>query len=148
MTNADRLKDLTDVQELIKALHLPAAFSAQLDPYVRPTFDRLWAAVRGARKRYLRAFSFSISAADVTSLEDLISRLRTVGAAAADELEELRDAGVTLASRTGAARNEIWLQTTDDDVARTYDMHEESEFLNTDAGLMESEPNETGDADV
>ena len=35
MTNPGRLKDLADVQELIRHLNLDAAFAEQLDPYVR-----------------------------------------------------------------------------------------------------------------
>ena len=42
MTNAGRLKDLADVQEVIKTLDLPANFSEQLDPYVREKFGELW----------------------------------------------------------------------------------------------------------
>jgi hypothetical protein len=46
MTNPGRLKDLADVQEVIRGLNLPSTFSDQLDPYVRPTFLDLWAAVQ------------------------------------------------------------------------------------------------------
>jgi hypothetical protein len=42
MTNLGRLKDLADVQELIKALHLPAGFAAELNPYVRDKYLELW----------------------------------------------------------------------------------------------------------
>jgi hypothetical protein len=42
MTNAGRLKDLADVQELIKVLKLPPDFADQLDPYVRDKFAELW----------------------------------------------------------------------------------------------------------
>jgi hypothetical protein len=45
MTAAHRLKDLADVQELIRALDLPREFAQQLDPYVRAKFDDLWAAL-------------------------------------------------------------------------------------------------------
>ncbi len=38
MTNAGRLKDLSDVLELIKILNLTANFSEQLNPYVRDKF--------------------------------------------------------------------------------------------------------------
>jgi hypothetical protein len=47
MTNAGRLKDLADVQELIRALHLPRNFRDQLDPFVRPKYTELWDAVQG-----------------------------------------------------------------------------------------------------
>lgn len=42
MTNPGRLKDLADVQEMIKSLNLPADFANQLDPYVRDEYTRLW----------------------------------------------------------------------------------------------------------
>jgi hypothetical protein len=42
MSNAGRLKDLADVQELIRILALPASFADQLDPYVRDKFHELW----------------------------------------------------------------------------------------------------------
>jgi hypothetical protein len=45
MTNPGRLKDLADVQELIRALSLPADFATKLDPYVREEFVKLRAAV-------------------------------------------------------------------------------------------------------
>ncbi len=45
MTNAGRLKDLGDVQELIRALNLPADFGGQLNPYVRDKYTELWTGV-------------------------------------------------------------------------------------------------------
>ena len=45
MTNLGRLKDLADVQELIKVLKLPREFSEKLDAYVRGKFEELWTAV-------------------------------------------------------------------------------------------------------
>ena len=43
---ADRLKDLADVQELIKIRRLDAGFAARLDPYVRAKYLELEEAVR------------------------------------------------------------------------------------------------------
>jgi hypothetical protein len=43
MTSAGRLKDLADVQELIRVLALPAELVDQLNPYVRRKFAELWA---------------------------------------------------------------------------------------------------------
>ena len=45
MTNLGRLKDLADVQELIRALDLPREFAQQLNPFVRDKFDDLWQGV-------------------------------------------------------------------------------------------------------
>jgi hypothetical protein len=46
MTNPGRLKDLGDVQEMIRALSLPDALADELNPYVRDKYRELWAAVR------------------------------------------------------------------------------------------------------
>jgi hypothetical protein len=44
MTNPGRLKDLSDVLELIKTLNLPIEFANQLDTYVQGKFKELWKA--------------------------------------------------------------------------------------------------------
>jgi hypothetical protein len=46
MTNLGRLKDLADVQELIKAVTLSADFAEQLNPYVRDKYLELWQGIR------------------------------------------------------------------------------------------------------
>jgi hypothetical protein len=46
MTNLGRLKDLADVQELIKAVMLPSDFADQLNPYVRDKYQELWQGIR------------------------------------------------------------------------------------------------------
>lgn len=45
MTHAGRIKDLADVQELIRVLRLEAGFSERLAPFVRPKYSELWNAV-------------------------------------------------------------------------------------------------------
>ena len=49
MSAPDRLKDLADVQELIKIRKLDADFASRLDPYVREKYRELEAAVRNSR---------------------------------------------------------------------------------------------------
>jgi hypothetical protein len=51
MTAPDRLKDLADVQELIKARGLGADFAEGLNPYVREQYARLWESVERGRRR-------------------------------------------------------------------------------------------------
>ena len=46
MTNPGRLRDLADVQEIIRALNLPADYAGQLNPYVRDKFAELWASLQ------------------------------------------------------------------------------------------------------
>ena len=50
MTAPDRLKDLADVQELIKARQLTSDFAERLNPYVREQYLKLWLAVEQAKK--------------------------------------------------------------------------------------------------
>jgi hypothetical protein len=45
ITNAARLKDLADVQELIKTLSLPLETVNELNPFVQSEFVRLWNAI-------------------------------------------------------------------------------------------------------
>lgn len=49
MTAPDRLKDLADVQELIKLRRLGEDFAEQLDPFVRGEYLRLWRGVERGR---------------------------------------------------------------------------------------------------
>ena len=49
MTNPGRLKDLADVQELIRALALPAEFAEQLNPFVKVKYIELWT---GSEERF------------------------------------------------------------------------------------------------
>lgn len=42
MTGKARSKDLGDVEELIRSLHLPRDFAAQLNPYVAEQFTKSW----------------------------------------------------------------------------------------------------------
>jgi hypothetical protein len=46
MSSPGRLRDLADVQELIRALHLPADYSDQLHPLVQDRFRELCSSVR------------------------------------------------------------------------------------------------------
>jgi hypothetical protein len=42
MSHPGRLKDLADVQELIKAIQLPRGFTEELHPYVQAKLIELW----------------------------------------------------------------------------------------------------------
>lgn len=46
MTNPNRLKDLADVQELIKAIRPPRVLAERLDPFVRDKFLEFWDGVQ------------------------------------------------------------------------------------------------------
>lgn len=48
LSNANRLKDLADVQEMIKVVKLPRDLGERLDPYVRAKYVELWESVAAA----------------------------------------------------------------------------------------------------
>ncbi len=125
MTNPERVKDLADVQELIKLLILPTEFGQELNPYVRPRFAELWTASQPTPKRYLRLWRNKFLTTNAQSLEDMIAGLSESVAA----LQAMRAAGVTLEVTGNTADDYAYLVTSDPEVARKFDMHEESEFL-------------------
>lgn len=55
MTGLDRLKDLADVQEVIKMLGLPETLADQLAPYVQSRYKELWQGIKAARQQRQRA---------------------------------------------------------------------------------------------
>ena len=51
MSNPGRLRDLADVQELIRVLNLPQTFTDKLHPHVLDKYGELWSAVNTSPKR-------------------------------------------------------------------------------------------------
>jgi len=49
LTNADRMKDLADVQELIRAANLPLDLGNELNPMVQPKYAEIWQATKRDR---------------------------------------------------------------------------------------------------
>ena len=50
LTAPDRLKDLADVQELIRTLSLPESLAQEIDESVRPEYLKLWKSVQPRRE--------------------------------------------------------------------------------------------------
>jgi len=134
MTNAGRMKDLSDVLELIKILNLPANFADQLNPFVRAKYLELW---NQGKKRYETLWRNKWLTSEAKTIDDMIASLR----AAADDLDEMRKAGVTLEDNGGVGDDYATLVTTDPEVAKKFRMEEEREYL-------DEEDEETSDAAV
>lgn len=128
ISSPDRAKDLVDVQELVRTLHLPADFSEKLDPSVRDKYAELWAVTRTG-KRYMTLWRNKFLTLEAKTLDDMIAGLR--GAVAT--LEAMRADGVILDPEGSIGDDYGHLVTTDPDVARKYDMQDEREFLGDDA---------------
>lgn len=124
MTNPQRLKDLSDVMELVKLLDLPRGFSRQLAPFVQQKYLEIWQLAKPAAKRYLQLWRSEYLTTEVKAIDDMIARLP----GAADTLRAMRADGVRLDVERAAINGQAYLVTEDPAVARKYDMHEESEF--------------------
>jgi hypothetical protein len=124
MTNPGRLKDLSDVLELIKTLGLPIDFANQLHNFVQDKFKELW---REARKRYVSTWRNKWVTAEAKSMEDMIRMLRS----AADHLDQMRKDGVVLEDNGGIGDDYAHLVTTDPKIAEKYGMVDESEYWET-----------------
>ena len=133
MTNPGRLKDLSDVLELIKILDLPVGFTAQLDPYVRSKFDELW---KQARKRYVMTWRNKFLTTEAKSIEDMISLLR----ATAEQLDQMRRDGVVLDANDGVGDDYAHLVTTDAKVAEKYGLIDESDYWGIEQDDAEPQP--------
>jgi len=136
LSSADRMKDLTDVQELIKALTLPLEMADQLDPFVQPKYRELWKNVHGAAKRYVQIWRNKFLTVDAQSLDEMIASISE----AANPLQAMQADGVILDPQGGTGDDYAYLVTTDPEVAKKYGMHEESELL-----IDDSDDDETVD---
>ena len=121
MTNEGRRKDLADVQELIKVLHLSKEFSNTLNPYVADMYLQL---CREAGKRYITTWRNKWITAEAKTLPEMISMLRK----SADHLQQMLQDGVILEDSSSTSDDYARLVTTDAKIAEKYGMMEESEY--------------------
>lgn len=124
MSSSERLKDLADSQELIKVLNLPQRFVDQLNPYVREKYLELWRGARPPQKRFVTIWRNKFLTTDAKTLDEMIASLD----AGAATLKAMLADGVVLDPEGGTVEDYAYLVTTDPDIARKYDMHDESEF--------------------
>lgn len=124
MTGQDRMRDLVDVQELIRILSLPESFSEQLSPYVQGKYEELWQSVRSSSRRYLTLWRNKFLTIDARNFDEVIDKLES----AVELLKQMRADGVVVDPQGGTADDYIHLVTTDPDVAKKYNMHDEREF--------------------
>lgn len=125
MTGQDRMKDLVDVQELIRILSLPQSLSQELSPYVQTKFDELWQAANSGTRRYMKLWQIEFLAENAVTIDEVIDELEN----AMELLRQMRADGVEIASTGRADDGTIRLITTDPEIAKKYGMHDEREFL-------------------
>ncbi len=111
MTQLARIKDLGDVVELIKSLNLPSKLSEELNPYVRAKYLELWNLVHDVQTRFIAIRP--------------VPRDSTPPDAETSLLNAMQDDGVRIIDQD---HEWITLATTDPEIAKKYEMHDESEI--------------------
>lgn len=107
MSAASRMKDLSDVIELIRILGLPTKHADLLHPYVQEKFKELW---QSARRRFVRRWRRS--------------------AESGIELDAMQKAGVVIEASDDPAGDWVLLSTTDPEIAKKFGLEDESELWN------------------
>lgn len=131
MSNSDRLKDLSDVQELVKTLGLGKDYAMSLSPYVRDKYLDLWP----TQTKYVRLWRNKFLTVDAMDLNEMAQILSS----AAAELTAMIVDGVKLDPDGGTAHDYAMLYTYDPDIAHKYEMHPEDEYLDADDNEDERE---------
>ena len=121
MTNPGRIRDLSDVMELIKLRNLPESYAEELNPYVQSKFRELWA--QGGR-RYIKLLHDPRLTPRIATWDDLKVALPEMSS----QFDQMRAKGVMLDPDRSSADSYACFASTDPEVARTYDMHEESDY--------------------
>ena len=143
MTKPDRMKDLTDVLELIKLTNLPENYVEQLHPYVREKFSELWQIAHPKTKRYMTIWRNKFLTVHTNSFDEMIESL----SGEVETLKAMRADGVMFDPEGGTADDYVHLFTSDPVVASKYDMHDEADFWGDDEGGDESESEPSHDTD-
>ena len=121
MSSAGRLKDLSDVLELIETLDIPLDYASNLNPYVQAKFQELWQA---SRRRFVCPWRARPLTAGARSLEEMIERLEAEIA----RLRAMKQDGVLLDAESVTGDDYARLITRNLNAARKYGMEDESEF--------------------
>jgi hypothetical protein len=120
MTNPQRGKDLTDVEELIRAVPLAQGFADNLNLYVRAKYSELWQRQLVSANRFLAAWNCSGLASPPQALNDLLAADHSV------MLRQMVNDGVQLAPEFSTPSEAI-LFTHDRTIAAKYGMADEFE---------------------
>lgn len=135
ISGADRMKDIADVQELIKVLSLQRSFGDDLNEYVRDKYYELYDNLRRSERRYVMLWRNKFLTVHVQSFDEMIQELQS----AVDYLKQMREDGVVLDPEGGTADDYAHLVTSDPIIAKKYGMEDESEYFELDGEDEEEE---------
>jgi hypothetical protein len=127
LSNPRRLRDIADVQEMIKELCLVESFAEKLHKDVRDEFVTMCREIDAGAGPYLLLWDISCP-----SRPESFDELLAMSGARAAELKSMQRDGIRLFESRPYYENHAVLVTNDRTIARKYDMHHESEYLFTD----------------
>ncbi|HEX4131113.1 MAG TPA: hypothetical protein VHZ24_13820 [Pirellulales bacterium] len=125
MSSAHRGKDLTDVEEIIQALHLPADFGQNLNDYVRGKYQELWNKLRFNTKRYILVCPDSALPENPKSLREILEHSEAL----TNRLKAMLADGLTFDESHGTADGCFYLYTYDRILADKYHMMPEDDLF-------------------
>lgn len=120
MTNPQRGKDITDVEELIRILPLDQSFAAQLNPFVQFKFVELWQLQQTSANRFFTAWNCPENQSPPQTIEELMN------ADATPWLRELASVGIQVAKDLSIP-GQVILFTHDRAIANKYGLVDEFE---------------------
>jgi hypothetical protein len=123
MSGLGRSKDLSDVEELIKTLHLRADFANSLHPEVQVKFLEIWQRLHGSAHRYVLYWKNEQLAEHSEGADESAAKLD-----AAEKLARMLADGVTI-DQAGSTDDHTLLVTNDIRIAEKYGFQDESEFF-------------------
>jgi hypothetical protein len=124
LSNRDRLRDIADVQEMIKELCLVESLRTELHPDVRENYTAICRSIDDHAGPFLKLWDWAATVRP-RSIEQMIS----LSGSRLAEIEAMQRDGVRLFESRPYYENAAVLATNDRVVARKYDMHHESEHL-------------------
>lgn len=129
LSNSDRLKDISDVQELIKATGMGVDFAEQLSPYVRDKYLEICP----KQTKYMREWPVG---SDVELSREGIEQLRRKDAS----LDTILRNGIQIDRTSGVVDGSIILFTYSVESAHEYELHPSDEFRKR--TIVKTEPND------
>ncbi len=125
MTSPHRVKDLADVQELIRARQLPLEFASQLDPFVRSRYQESWHLVHSGDQRFMIVRPDLHVLGFERPVSNLVAEWRRTDAT----LDAMLSDGVQVDDDATNRTRTLVLFTTDEQLARKHEIHPEQEFF-------------------
>lgn len=121
ITEPGRMKDLADVQEMVRILNLPREMSEQIHPFVRNRYVEIWQATRS---RFARIWRVAQAGLDVATFQELLAACPDDAAI----LRAMRADGVDLDPTRATMDGGAYLWTVDPEVALRWDMQPATEL--------------------